>query len=299
MRLVTRGDLDGLTCAVLISSCEEIEEIDLVHPQDITQKRIHIDEGDILANLPYDHGCGKWFDHHQLTQVGDPPPDRFEGRYGLSPSAARVVFEYYMCQHPEIRRHARLLAETDRFDSAQLDLDDVLDPREYVLLGFTLDPRTGLRGFREYFFQLLEAFKAEKSIEEILALPEVKERVLVMRAADEQFRQLTKERSRLDGNVVVTDFRGLSAPPVGNRFIVYTLFPQANVSLRIHAGPTSEQVAVAVGRSIFNRTSRTNVGQLMAGFGGGGHKGAGTCLLLATTANDEIDFMVEQMKKDG
>ncbi|MCM2256838.1 MAG: exopolyphosphatase [Vicinamibacteria bacterium] len=298
MRLVTRGDLDGLTCAVLITSCEEVEEIDLVHPQDITQKRIHIGEDDILANLPYAEGCGKWFDHHQLTQVGDKPPDRFEGRYGLSPSAARVVFEYYMCANPDIKRHMRLLAETDRFDSAHLDLEDVLDPRDYVMLGFTLDPRTGLRGYREYFFLLLEALKT-KSIEEILALPEVKERVLVMRAADEQFRQLTKDRSRLDGNVVVTDFRGLSPQPVGNRFIVYTLFPQANISVRVHPGPTSEQVAVAVGRSIFNRTSRTNVGQLMAGFGGGGHRGAGTCLLLATTADDEIEFMVEQMKKDG
>ena len=127
----------------------------------------------------------------------------------------------------------------------------------------------------------------------------MRERALRMRAADAEFRELTRQRSRLDGNVVITDFRDLTPPPVGNRFIVYTLYPQANVSLRIHPGPGSEQLAVAVGHSIFNRTSRTNVGKLMSAFGGGGHKGAGTCLVLSTTADDEIAEMVETMKKDG
>lgn len=298
MRLITRGDLDGLACALLITACEEVEEIDLVHPQDVTEKRIHITEDDVLANLPYAAGCGKWFDHHLLTEIGDQPPEGFEGRYGLSPSAARVVFEYYMCAHPWIRKYERLLAETDRVDSGHLDLDDVLDPQGFVLLGFTLDPRTGLGAFREYFFMLLEALRT-KPIEEILALPEVKDRIQKMRTSDEEFRKITQAKSRLDGNVVLTDFRDVSPLPVGNRFLVYTLYPQANVSLRVHPGPGSEQVAVAMGHSIFNRTCRTNVGKLMAGFGGGGHKGAGTCLLLTSTADDEIEIMIDTLKRNG
>jgi hypothetical protein len=298
VRLVTRGDLDGLTCAVIITSCEDIDEIDLVHPQDVTEKRLHVGEDDILANLPYAAGCGKWFDHHPLSEAGEKPPETFEGRYGLSASAARMVYEYYLCAHPQIRKYERLLVETDRLDSGQLDLDDVLDPQGFVLLGVTLDPRTGLGAYREYFLLLLDALKSQP-VEEILQLPQVKDRIARLRAADAEFRELTRQRSRLDGNVVVTDFRDLSPPPVGNRFIVYTLFPQANISLRLHPGPTSENVAVAVGRSIFNRTSRTNVGKLMSGFGGGGHKGAGTCLVLTTTADDEIAEMIDTMKKDG
>lgn len=298
MRLVTRADLDGLACAVIITSCEEVEEIDLVHPQDVTEKRLHVTEDDILANLPYARGCGKWFDHHPLGEIGDQPPEKFEGRYGLSASAARVVYEYYLCAYPQMRKYERLLAETDRVDSGHLDLDDVLDPQGIVQLGFTLDPRTGLGAHREYFFLLLEALKS-RPVGEILELPEVRDRIARMRAADAEFRELTQRHSRLDGNVVLTDFRALQPPPVGNRFIVYTLFPQANVSVRVHPGPTSEHVAVAVGRSIFNRTSRTDIGKLMSAFGGGGHKGAGTCLVLSTTADDEIAEMIDTMKRDG
>jgi hypothetical protein len=298
MRLVTRGDMDGLTCAVLITSCETIGEILLVHPQDVTGRRLAVTNEDILANLPYYHGCAKWFDHHLLTASNQKPPETFDGRYGLAPSAARMVYEYYLPANPGLTKYERLLAETDRLDSAHLNLDDVLDPKEYILLGYTLDPRTGLGVFRDYFIRLVEDLK-KKPIAEILAEPEVQERVKRIREQDESFREVTVARSRLDGNVVFTDFRDLTPMPVGNRFIVYTLFPQANVSLRVHWGPSREHVAAAVGHSIFNRTSRTNVGELMSRFGGGGHKGAGTCLLPAATADAQIAQMLAALKKDG
>ena len=298
MRLVTRGDLDGLTCAVIITSCEKIDEILLVHPQDITDKRLAITGQDILANLPYQSGCGKWFDHHLLTESNERPPQDFDGRYGLAPSAARVVYEYYLARHPELQKHELLLAETDRLDSAQLNIDDVLDPKGYILLGYTLDPRTGLGAYQDYFKKLV-AWLGSRSIEDILATPEVQERVARIRAGDTQFREVTLAHSRLDGNVVVTDFRNVDPVPVGNRFIVYTLFPQANVSLRVHWGPNREHVAAAVGHSIFNRTSRTNVGLLMSRYGGGGHRGAGTCLLPAGQADALIAEMVATMKRDA
>jgi hypothetical protein len=298
MRLVTRGDLDGLTCAVLITSCEEIDEIVLIHPQDITDKRFAVTDDDVIANLPYASGCKKWFDHHLLTESNERPPHVFDGRYGLAPSAARMVYDYYRSDHAEIQRFERLLAETDRLDSAQLNIDDVLEPKDYILLGYTLDPRTGLGGFQDYFMKLVGWLKTSP-ISEILAKPEVDERVRKIRDNDRAFREALLAHSRLDSNVVFTDFRSLESLPVGNRFIVYTLFPQANVSLRVHWGPSREHVAAAVGHSIFNRTSRTNVGFLMSRFGGGGHKGAGTCLIPALEAEARIAELIETMKKDG
>jgi hypothetical protein len=298
MRLVTRGDLDGLTCAVLITSCEQIEEIVLIHPQDVTDGRFAVTEDDILANLPFAPGCGKWFDHHILTDNNEFPRDKFEGRYALAPSAARVVYEYYVGQHPELQKYEHLLAETDRLDSAQLNIDDVLDPKGYILLGLTLDPRSGLGAYRNYFLDLVGALQS-KTMAEVLALPEVVARKEKLAEQDARFREITLATSRLDGNVVFTDFRDVDPLPVGNRFIVYTLFPQANVSLRVHWGPSREHVAAAVGHSIFNRTSRTNVGLLMSKYNGGGHKGAGTCLLPAKEADAKIAEIIAVLKKDG
>jgi len=298
MRLVTRGDLDGLTSAVLITSCEQIDEVLLVHPQDITDQRLAITQDDILANLPFDRRCGKWFDHHLLTDSNQRPPEQFAGRYGLAPSAARVVYEHYLAGHPHLQRYERLLAETDRLDSAQLNMDDVLDPQAYILLGYTLDPRTGLGAYQEYFHRLVGWLKTAP-IEQIMALPEVQQRVERIREQDARFRDVTTARSGLDGNVVFTDFRDVSPLPVGNRFLVYTLFPQANVSVRVHWGPSREHVAAAVGHSIFNRTCRSSVGELMSRFGGGGHRGAGTCLLPAATAEAQIAEMIDTLKRNG
>jgi hypothetical protein len=299
MRLVTRGDLDGLACAVLITSCEDIDEILLVHPQDVTDRRLAVTSDDILANLPYAAGCGKWFDHHLLTESNLTPPASFDGRYGLAPSAARMVYEYYLPRQPALQKYETLLAETDRLDSAQLNLDDVLDPKGYILLGYTLDPRSGLGpDFHGYFRKLMEALKA-RTIDEVLALPEVQDRVRRLKEEDRRFREATLAHSRLDGNVVFTDFRNVDPIPVGNRFIVYTLFPQANVSLRVHWGPSREHVAAAVGHSIFNRTCRTNVGVLMSTHGGGGHKGAGTCLLPAAEAEERIADIIAALKARG
>ena len=298
MRLVTRADLDGLASAVLITASEKIDDILLVHPQDITDKKVPITPKDILANLPYHPACGKWFDHHLLTESNERPPERFEGRYGLAPSAARVVFEYYIEKNPFLKKYETFVAETDRLDAAQLTLDDVLDPQGYILLGYTLDPRTGLGAYQDYFKKLVQ-WLHNKPVEEIMELPEVHERVQRMREQDQAFRRATQENSRLDGNVVVTDFRKVSPLPVGNRFLVYTLFPQANISLRVHWGPTREHVSVAVGHSIFNRTSRTSVGNLMSHYGGGGHKGAGHCLLPTAQAEEKVAEMIATMKKDG
>jgi hypothetical protein len=239
MRLVTRGDLDGLTCAVLITHCERIEEILLVHPQDVTDKKFRAAEDDILANLPYQAGCGKWFDHHLLTESNESPPENFDGRYALAPSAARVVYEYYVGQKPLLQRYETLLAETDRLDAALLEMEDVLDPKAYILLAYTLDPRTGLGAYREYFLMLVNALQT-KPIEAVMQLPEVQERVRKIREQDRHFRDVTQQKSRLDGNVVLmtsaTSTRSRSAIAFSSHA------PLANVSVR-STRPNREYVA--------------------------------------------------------
>jgi nanoRNase/pAp phosphatase (c-di-AMP/oligoRNAs hydrolase) len=301
MRLVTRGDLDGLTSAVIITMKEPVGEVLLVHPQDITDKTVDIRADDILANLPYDPRCGKWFDHHLLTPSNEKPREGFDGRHRIAPSAARLVHEYYLERDPNdelLKRLEPLVAETDRLDAAQLTRDDVENPRDYILLGYTIDGRTGLGSYEDYFMRLVEWLKS-MTIDEVLLQPEVKERVDRIRQEQAEFKTVLSRNSFQLNNVVVTDLREIEQLPAGNRFLVYTLFPEANVSLRVHWGPRHDTVVAAVGHSIFNRTCKTSVGDLMSKFGGGGHRGAGTCLLPLATAADAIDEILFELQANG
>jgi nanoRNase/pAp phosphatase (c-di-AMP/oligoRNAs hydrolase) len=301
VRLVTRGDLDGLTSAVIITMMEPIDQILLVHPQDITDKAVPISSNDILANLPYHPEAGLWFDHHLLTASNEKPPTNFKGKHELAPSAARLVYEYYLERHPDderLRRLARLVDETDRLDAAQLTPEDVENPKDYILLGYTIDSRTGFGKFDDYFYKLIEWLKT-MSIGEVLRQPEVKERVDKIRAEQTDFKRLLKRNSFQLNNVVVTDLREIERLPMGNRFLIYTLFPDSNVSLRVHWGPRHNSVIAAVGHSIFNRTCKTSVGELMSRYGGGGHRGAGTCVLPLEKAADAIDEILFELQANG
>lgn len=301
MRLVTRGDLDGLTSAVIITMKEPVDEIVLVHPQDITDKKIQIRADDILSNLPYHPNAGLWFDHHLLTDSNEKPPENYRGRYRVAPSAARLVYEYYLEKHPndpDLLRLAPLVDATDRVDSAQLTPDDVADPKDYILLGFTIDNRSGLGAFEAYFLKLVAWLKT-LPIDQVLQQPEVKERVDRLRVEQSEFMRLLKRNSFQLNNVVVTDLREIDRLPAGNRFLIYTLFPDSNVSLRVHWGPAHHSVIAAVGHSIFNRTCKTSVGELMSRFGGGGHRGAGTCVLPLEKAADAIDEILFELQANG
>jgi hypothetical protein len=293
MRLVTRGNLDGLCCAVLITEAETIDTIELIHPQDITDGLFEVERGDIFANLPYHPKCLTWFDHHSATRTYDKPPTKFTGRFGMTSSSARLVYTYYKVKQPSLERFEDFLNEVDRFDGAALRMDDVTNPSGYILLGFTLDPRSGLGSYKDYFLKLVEIVK-QQPIDEVLQLPDVKKRVDRISADRRSFLELMKQHSRVEGNVIVTDLREVDMKAVGNRFLIYTLFPEANVSLRIAWGPDRKFVVATVGHNIFNRTCRVHVGELMAKYGGGGHGGAGATPLAA----DKVDQLIEQMVKD-
>jgi len=281
---------------VILSQCERIHSITLVQPQDVMDRRLAIGPDDVLTNLPYHPACGMWFDNHLLTDSRSVPPAGFKGRYGQAPSAARVVYDHYAPRHPELERHARLLAETDRLDSAQLTMEDVVSPEGYVLLGFTLDARSGLGGLPEYFCRLLPHVR-ELSVEAVLALPEVSERVSRLREQDRAFRQLALARSRIEGTVVVSDFRDVDSLPAGNRFLVFTLFPQATVAVRVQAGLEPGFVSISAGRSLFNRASRANLGVLLSLHGGGGHPGAAACVVPASQADAHLGEIVASLRR--
>lgn len=301
MRLVTRGDLDGLTSAVILTIREPIGEILLVESQDITDKRVDVRPDDVIVNVPYDSRCGMWFDHKLLTDSNEKPPKDFKGTYRVAPSAARLVYEYYLERDPddaELLRLARLVDETDRLDSATLTPDDVENPRDYILLGFTLDNRTGLGSLDEYFGKLVEWLKT-MSIAEVMRQPEVRARVERIRSEQAEFKSLLSRNSFQLSNVVVTDLRDMQRLPAGNRFLVYSLFPEANVSLRVHWGPRADTVLAAVGHNIFNRTCNTSVGDLMSRYGGGGHRGAGTCVLPLDRAADAIEEILIELQANG
>ncbi len=294
MRLITRGDLDGLACAVIVTSHERISEILLVHPQDVSDRRVEIGGDDIVANLPYHPECGLWFDHHLLSSPDRRPKAEFRGRYAQAPSAAQLVWEYY----GEDPRFADMVVETSRLDSARLTEDDVLHPEGYILLGYTLDSRTGLGAFEVYFRHCVDWVKS-LPVDEVLRKPMVSERVKRMREENRNFRKTLVEHSRLDGNVVFTDFRSELVLPIGNRFLVYTLFPEANVSMRVHWGPDREFVVVAVAHSIFNRDCRTPVGDLLSRYRGGGHAGAGSAPIPTDEADEKIAEILAALKATG
>jgi nanoRNase/pAp phosphatase (c-di-AMP/oligoRNAs hydrolase) len=242
-----------------------------------------------------------WFDHHLLTDSNEKPPEHFKGRYRVAPSAAHLVYEYYLEQSPDdpdLLRLERLVDETDRLDAALLTPDDVEQPRDHILLGYTIDSRTGLGDFDEYFRKLIEWLKT-MPIREVLAQPEVRARIDRIRNDQVEFKSLLTRNSFQLHNVVVTDLREVDRLPAGNRFLVYSLFPEANVSLRVHWGPRHNSVIAAVGHSIFNRTCNTSVGELMSRYGGGGHRGAGTCVLPLDKAADAIDEILFELQANG
>jgi nanoRNase/pAp phosphatase (c-di-AMP/oligoRNAs hydrolase) len=304
MRLITRADFDGLVCAVILKHTKVIDSIKLVHPKDVQDGLVEVTTNDVLANVPYVPGCGMWFDHHSSEEERGSLNFKFKGDARVAPSTARVLYEYYGGKDL-LSQFDELVEVADKVDSAQLDIDDVLNPKGWVLLSFIMDPRTGLGRYHDYRvsnYQLMEMLIEEmrnKSEDEILSLPDVEQRVVRYFEQDAEFREMIFAHTKTDGNVIFTDLRGVEKISTGNRFLIYSLYPQQNISLWVTDGRAKLNVAIAVGKSIFNRTSNTDIGSLMLKYGGGGHKAAGTCQVPYADADRAIGEIVAQLKKDG
>ena len=303
-KLITRSDFDGLFCAVLLKQVEKIEEVVFAHPKDVQDGKVEIQKGDFLTNLPYHPNCGAWFDHHSSEGNRAQPPKDIKGSFELAPSAAQVVYSYYGGAKT-FPQYEELIEIVNRVDSAQLSQQEILNPEGWILLSYLMDPRTGLgkyHHFRISNYDLMMKFIdliQNKKLEEILEDTDVKERLDLYKKNDDLFIQHIKDTSELDENVVVSCVKNIEEIPVGNRFMVYAVYPDVNVSVRISDGFKKQNVVVAVAHSIINRTCQTDVGTLMAKYGGGGHKGAGTCQFSHETADEAIKEIVNTLIQNG
>ena len=283
-RLVTRSDFDGLVCAVLLRHLGLIGDITFVHPKDVQDGQVEVGPTDILTNLPYAPGAHMVFDHHhsETLRIGGDAANHVIDPD--APSAARVIYDHYGGAERFPNVSDELMQAVDQADSAQYDIEDILQPVGWTLLNFLMDSRTGLGRFRQFrisnyqlMMQLLDACIQHQSVDEILALPDVSERAELFREQQQLFVEQLRRVSHVEGDVVVVDLREEDIIFAGNRFMIYALYPEARVSIHVIWGKQKLNTVFAVGRSILDRTSPTDIGSVMLEYGGGGHLAAGTC----------------------
>ena len=304
MRLLTRSDFDGLACAVLLVEKGVVDSYKFVHPKDIQDGKIEVNENDVLANVPYVKGCGLWFDHHKSESDRLGKDISCEGSSMAAPSAAQVIWDYYGGEKSFDKRLLPLLQAANKSDSGDLTKEEILEPKGWVLLSFIMDPRTGLGRFSDYRignYRLMEdmiEYCRTKTAEEILEIPDVVERVKRYFEQQELFKKMLLECSEVRGNVVVTNLMDQETIYSGNRFLIYALFPEQNLDIRIMWGRAKQNVVFACGHSIVNRTSSTDVGRLMLKYGGGGHEKVGTCQVATGVWEDVLDEIVANMQEE-
>jgi len=281
MRLITRSDFDGLACGSILEALGVIDEWLFVHPKDIQDGRVKADENDIVANVPFIEGCGLWFDHHSSEEERLGKDFKFNGVSRPAASCARIVYEYYDGGE-KLPHMAEMVDYVDRVDSADLSRDEIMKPSGWVLLGFLVDPRTGLGRIHSFTKSnmdlMVELSKAVPAmpIDEILEMEDVRERIDVYFEQQQYFIEMIEKHSWVEGNAVYVDLREMETIFVGNRFILYTLFPDRNISVWVVSGKNGN-TAITVGHSVVDRTSSVDVGSLMLKYGGGGHRSVGTC----------------------
>lgn len=304
-RLVTRSDFDGLVCAVLLNELELIDDIKFVHPKDMQDGKVEISDRDITTNLPYVPGVHLAFDHHlseTMRNTGDRPnhiilPDM--------PSAARVVFEHYGGTARFPAAWADMMAAVDKADSAQFTREEILNPTDWVLLNYLMDSRTGLGRFREFRvsnYQLmmdLIKYCKDHSIAQILALPDVVERVELYNEHAAKAKEQIARCTSVIANLAVLDLRDEEVIFAVNRFMIYAMYPQTNISIHVMWGMQKQNTVFATGKSIINRSSKTNIGRLMLYYGGGGHENAGTCQVDNNKATTVLQELITQINNDG
>ena len=304
-RLITRSDFDGLVCAVLLKHLDLIDDIKFVHPKDMQDGSIEVNDKDITTNLPYVPGVHLAFDHHlseTIRNEGDRDNHIIDPE---APSAARVVWKHYGGHDAFPDSWDEMMEAVDRGDSAQFNKEQVLNPKDWDLLNFLMDARTGLGRFREFrisnynlMMDLIDYCK-NHSIEEIMQLPDVVERIDLYHEQSDKFKAQIQRCSTVHDNLVVLDLRDEETIHAGNRFIIYALYPECNISIHVMWGREKQNTVFATGKSIFDRGSKTNVGELMLKYGGGGHQAAGTCQVDNDKAEETLKELIAAINADG
>ncbi len=304
-RLVTRSDFDGLVCAVLLKERGILDDIKFVHPKDMQDGKVEVGPRDITTNLPYVPGVHLAFDHHlsETTRVKDKPKNHLIDPE--APSAARVVYDHFGGKATFPRVSEEMMREVDKADSARFSVEEILHPTGWVLLNYLMDPRTGLGRFRDFrianyqlMMDLIDACLT-KSIDEILTMPDVKERVDLYREHETKAKAQIQRCATVAGKVVVLDLRKEETIWPTNRFMIYALYPQCTVSIHQMWGLKQQNTVLATGKSIIDRSSKTNIGELMLEHGGGGHLAAGTCQVDNDRADRVLAELVVRINADG
>ncbi len=304
-RLVTRSDFDGLVCAVLLNELNLIDDIKFVHPKDMQDGKIEISERDITTNLPYVAAAHLAFDHHLSETIRNTGERKNHIIESDAPSAARVVYNYYggKAKFPTIADD--MMDAVDKADSAQFSRAEILQPNGWVLLNYLMDARTGLGRFRDFrisnYTLMMDLIKycRNHNIDEILELADVKERVELYFEQAEKAKEQLLRCTTVHKNLAVLDLRDEETIWATNRFMIYALFPQTNISIHILWGVQQQNTVFATGKSILDRGSKTNVGELMLEFGGGGHQAAGTCQVANDQAANTLQTLIERINADG
>ena len=303
-RLVTRSDFDGLVCATLLKELDLIDDIKFVHPKDMQDGKIEITDRDITTNLPYVDGVHLAFDHHlsETERVGKKDNHIIDA---AAPSAARVVYDHYGGKKRFTGISDDMMVAVDKGDSADFTRDEVLNPTGWVLLNFIMDARTGLGRFRRFrisnyqlMMELIDYCRSH-GIDDILALPDVKERTDLYFEHKHQQEAQIRQCASVHDNLVVLDLRDQETIYAGNRFVIYALFPQCNISMHVIWGFQKQNTVFAVGKSILDRSSKTVVGNLMLEYDGGGHQAAGTCQIENDQADKVMAELVQRITTDG
>ncbi len=302
-RLVTRSDFDGLVCAMLLKELGEIDEIKFVHPKDVQDGKIELSENDITTNLPFDPRVGLAFDHHESELIRN-DPEKFKDKYvidGSAKSAARVVYEYYGGNKRFKNVSEEIMLAVDKGDSADFTEEEILDPKGWVLMNFLMDARTGLGRFHDFrisnydLMMELISYCVDHSIDDVLALPDVKERVDLYFEQQELFKAQLRRITKIDGKVAVIDLRNEETIYAGNRFMVYAMWPETELSVHVAWGFRKQNTAVMIGKSIINRSSGFDIGKLCLSYGGGGHMNAGTCQLDNDRIDAELPVIIDKL----
>ncbi|MBT3225532.1 MAG: exopolyphosphatase [Deltaproteobacteria bacterium] len=306
MRLLTRSDFDGLVCAVFLSEKKIVDEYKFVHPKDLQDGSVEVNSNDVLANVPYHKNCGLWFDHHASEEERlEMEKLKFEGASYYAASAAQVIWDYYGGEATFDNHFIPLLEAVNKTDSANLSTDEIVDARGWILLGFIMDPRTGLGRFTDYRISNYElmldliGYCRSKTAEEIVMIPDIQERTRRYFEQQELFEDMLQRNCDIKGNVIVTNLMNEETIYCGNRFLVYGIYPNQNIEVRVMWGKNKQNVVFAVGHSILNQTCRTNVGKLMLDYNGGGHERVGTCQVPFKTWEQSLDEIVQKLQENG
>lgn len=301
--LYTRSNFDGLVCAALLKEIGLIDEVKFVHPKDVQDGKIQLGETDITASLPYCSGVYMAFDHHSSEAVRTKEVKENYIIEPAAPSSARIIYEYFGGEDRFSSTLHDLMEAVDKADCTNFSESDVLNPEGWVFLNYLMDPRTGLGRFRNFnisnynLMLKLVDLCPKKSITEIMEDPDVRERIALYNEEQEKFKEQIKRCTKVDGKIAILDVRNEDVIHVGNRFMVYALFPECNVSVHIFYGKQNQNTVFAVGKSIINRSCPIDIGAMMYEYQGGGHMNAGTCQVDNDKADETLKSIIENIKK--